>query len=187
MIDRFTMSLGFVFRWECVYAAGHEYDSAFVVSENVPGDGGGVTKWGIDAADHPGIDIENLTLEEATTIYHDGEWTAIQGDTLPAGIDTAVFDEAVNTGVRESVILLQRALYGLGYRLAVDGALGPATMAAVVKQAQIDSAGLISQLLAMRRQYYQEIVADRPGDAGFLQGWLNRVNDLAAFLKGGAV
>jgi lysozyme family protein len=169
-----------------VFESGHQNDSAYVISEDRSGDAGGLTKWGIDAKDHPGVDIENLTLEQATQIYHDEEWTSCRCASLPAGIDTAVFDCAVNMGGGMSIILLQRTLQKLGYGIEADGQIGPITIAATVKQAQIDSRGLISGLLAARRSHYQAIAASNPNDMQFLAGWLNRVNDLATFLKGGA-
>jgi len=98
MKENFAPSLEFVLRHECVYEAGHDNDLNFVVCENVPGDSGGLTKYGIDAANHPGVDIRNLTLEGATDIYQCGEWTECHCDELPKGIDTATFDCAVNNG-----------------------------------------------------------------------------------------
>jgi lysozyme family protein len=185
MQDNFVPSLGFVFRWECVFEKGHYRDMAYVVTENVPGDEGGLTKFGVDATDHPGVDIANLTQAQATQIYHDGEWTRCLCDSLPLGVDTCVFDEAVNEGCEVAGLHLQGAIAANGYAIAMDGIIGADTVAKSLVICARSRWLLINPILAMRRAHYHAIVAKRPGDAGFLQGWLDRVNDLENFLKGG--
>ena len=181
MITNFPSSLAFVLRHECVYAPGHDNDLAFVICEDVPGDTGGCTKYGVDAADHPDLDIPNLTLEQATAIYRDGEWTQCRCDDLPLAIDTAVFDCAVNNGVFMAGTLLQRAIAACGFCIDVDGLIGPVTLGLVTTVCQ-DLKPSLEHLLDLRRQHYSDIVLMHPCDAQFLQGWLNRVNDLEQFL-----
>jgi lysozyme family protein len=183
MKDNFPRSLVFVLRHECVYAPGHQDDFAYVIAEHVPGDAGGCTKFGIDAADHPGVDIEHLRLDEATAIYRNGEWTACRCDDLPGGIDTAVFDCAVNNGIHVSGILLQRALYACGHAVGVDGEIGRETIAAVTALCAVSKWGLLHHLLELRRQHYADIVLLHPCEGEFLHGWLNRVNDLEQFVE----
>jgi len=179
MKENFIPSLGFVLRHECVYAPGHDSDLTFVVCEDVPGDTGGCTKFGIDAASHPGIDIRDLTLDQATALYRDGEWTHCLCDDLPKGLDTAIFDCAVNNGVMVAGILLQRAIVACGYGVVVDGEIGPLTVRTATVAYGSD---LMARLLQLRRQRYTDIVLHHPGDAKFLRGWLNRVDDLERFL-----
>jgi lysozyme family protein len=186
MKENFPASLDFVLRHECVYAPGHEDDLAFVIPEDVPGDAGGCTKFGIDAADHPGLNIRELTLDQAAAIYRDGEWTQCRCDDLPQGIDTAVFDCAVNNGVHVAGILLQRAIRACGHPLTIDGEIGPVTIGAATAACQDSKAPLISHLLESRRQHYADIVLLHPGDGEFLHGWLNRVNDLEQFVDASA-
>lgn len=166
-------------RHECAYAPGHDSDLNFVVCENVPGDSGGCTKYGIDAASHPGLDICALTLDEATAIYHGGEWTACRCDDLPAGVDTAVFDCAVNNGIAVAGILLQRAIIACGHGVVVDGEIGAQTLKATLLASRSD---LEAHFLQLRRQRYTDIVLHNAGDAKFLKGWLARVDDLERFL-----
>jgi lysozyme family protein len=186
MKENFPASLAFVLRHECVYERGHEDDLAFVVCENVPGDAGGCTKFGIDAADHPGLDIRSLTLDQATAIYRDGEWTQCHCDDLPKGIDTAVFDCAVNNGVHVAGTLLQRALIASGHSVTLDGEIGPRTIAAAAAAYRVSKPDLIDHLLELRRRHYADIVLLHPGDGEFLHGWLNRVNDLEQFVDASA-
>ncbi len=184
MKDNFIPSLGFVFRHECEYEPGHYGDLNFVRTENVPGDDGGLTKWGIDAADHPGVDIAALTQEQATAIYHDGEWTTCMCEALPDGVDTAVFDEAVNTGCKESALLLQHAINLNGYKLDLDGSIGLKTVAAALAICSLSRWNLLKPLIGLRRLHYQLIAARNPHDRQFLAGWLNRVDDLERFISG---
>ena len=180
MIDRFPPSLAFVLRHECVYAPGHDNDLAFVIPEYVPGDTGGCTKFGIDAASHPGVDIPNLTLVQATAIYRDCEWAHCRCDALPAHLDTAIFDCAVNNGEAVAAILLQRAIIDCGTEIAADGEIGPQTLHLA---SLANGPALLRRHLQLRRQRYADIVLHNPRDAKFLKGWLNRVNDLETFLS----
>ncbi len=180
MNNNFSASLGFVLQHECVYEPGHDNDLNFVICEDVPGDTGGLTKYGIDAASHPGIDIRNLTLEQAADIYREGEWSECRCDELPMRVDTAVFDCAVNNGAAVSAILLQRSIVGCGIAVATDGQIGPETLRATTLANGPD---LIGRLLQLRRERYADIVLHNPADAKFLEGWLNRVNDLEKFLS----
>lgn len=76
-------------------------------------------------------DVRDLTREEAATIYAARYWAPVRGDDLPAGIDLAVFDCAVNQGVGRAVRFLQQSA-----RVVVDGEIGPATLRAVTSANQ---------------------------------------------------
>jgi lysozyme family protein len=100
---------------------------------NHPADPGGATNLGITAATlarargHPvsAADVAALTRAEAAAIYRRFFWNSARGDDLPAGLDHAVFDLAVNSGPGRAARLLQRVL-----AVAEDGVIGPATLAA---------------------------------------------------------
>ena len=155
---------------ECVFEPGHYGDFAHVICENVPGDAGGLTKFGIDQASHPHIDIKALDYSQASQIYHDDEWTRCRCDDLPDGYDIAVFDIAVNNGAGAAAVLLQRAV-----AVTIDGFIGPKTIAA----ANNAGASGLATLLSLRRDRYEAIVARNPGQSKFLKGWLDRNSDLA--------
>ena len=57
-----------------------------------------VTKFGIDARSHEGVDIKNLTDEKATDIYWN-EWIRDGCDHLPSPLDWIFFDACVNCGM----------------------------------------------------------------------------------------
>ena len=58
-------------------------------------------------------------------IYKQQYWDAISGDDLPSGVDFAVFDYAVNSGVSRAAKTLQ-GIVGV----TQDGQIGPATIQA---------------------------------------------------------
>lgn len=73
---------------------------------NDPNDPGGATEKGITLATfrryEPGATVDalkHISDAEVARIYRDGYWTPIGGDTLPSGVDLAVFDYGVNSGV----------------------------------------------------------------------------------------
>ena len=64
-----------------------------------PQDPGGTTKFGISQRSHPLVNVEALTREQAEDIYYNEYWTPINLENIPAPLDLAIFDSAVNHGV----------------------------------------------------------------------------------------
>ncbi|HET7797367.1 MAG TPA: glycosyl hydrolase 108 family protein [Nevskia sp.] len=85
---------------------------------NHPDDPGGPTNFGITIADYrryvkpdaTADDVRAMPLGEAESIYRRRYWDAQRCDDLPAGIDYAVFDYGVNSGVGRSAKVLRRVL-----------------------------------------------------------------------------
>lgn len=85
---------------------------------NDPADPGGPTNFGITIGDYrkyvkPGAtaaDVRTMAVEEAKAIYHSKYWDAQRCDDLPAGVDYAVFDYGVNSGISRSGKVLHRVL-----------------------------------------------------------------------------
>lgn len=83
--------------------------------ENVPGDPGGPTKYGITIYDvrkylkkgATANDVRNLSLDDAKAIYRAHYWDAVDADNLPAGVDYSVFDYAVNAGLGRALPALR--------------------------------------------------------------------------------
>jgi lysozyme family protein len=138
-----------------------------------PRDPGGATNLGIThatLADWRGrpvtkADVRALTVDEAKQIYRAKYWRAIHGDDLPAGVDLAVFDFAVNSGPGRAIRFLQAAV-GQGQ----DGILGPRTLAAV----QHGSTAEIVDAICTRRV---EWLRTLPGWVTFGGGWSRRVKE----------
>jgi lysozyme family protein len=164
---------------ETVFARGHSGDYAYARSENVDGDAGGLTKFGIDQRSHPKVDIERLTLDQAERITFLEDWCGVCAEQLPAGWGEALTDIKVNGG--HGAVMAQEALNSIlppAEQLTVDGVIGLHTHAAMEQEGK---AGLLA-LLACRESYYRELAKRKPSNAKFLEGWLNRNNDLRAFV-----
>lgn len=61
-----------------------------------PYDPGGPTKYGIAGNFHPGLDIKNLTLEQAKEIYYKEYWLPAGCNEAPYPLDICLFDSQVN-------------------------------------------------------------------------------------------
>lgn len=134
---------------------------------NNPNDPGGETKYGITKRDYPHLDIRNLTLEQAGEIYRKNYWEPCHAPSLPRGLDLAVFDMAVNCGVRNAVTHLQEAA-----GTTPDGDFGPKTLAAV---RAADPRRLLEDFLWLRARYYARITVKNHKLREFMPGWIFRV------------
>lgn len=85
---------------------------------NLAADPGGPTNHGITLADAKlywkknatAADVKAMPLEVAKTIYRKRYWDAQRCDDLPCGVDYAVFDYGVNSGIGRSGKVLRRKL-----------------------------------------------------------------------------
>lgn len=126
------------------------------------------TKFGIDAASHPGVDIRNLTIEAATTIYRAKYWDAIRADELPSGLDYAVFDFGVNSGPQFAMMYLQELI-----ETTPDGRIGPLTLAAISTH---DTRALIISLCDKRLAFMKRFSIW----SIYGRGWGKRIVDVKA-------
>jgi lysozyme family protein len=108
-----------------------KYEGGYV---DHPRDPGGPTNKGITQAVYdawqksqnlPTQSVRNISDATVAAIYKQQYWDRISGDDLPAGVDFAVFDYAVNSGVSRAAKTLQ-AVVGV----TQDGVIGPATIQA---------------------------------------------------------
>jgi lysozyme family protein len=143
---------------------------------NHPSDPGGPTNYGItirDARaywkqDATAADVRNLPLAVAKSIYRTKYWAALRCDELPAGVDYAVFDYGVNSGIGRAARVLQRLL-----GLADDGIVGPRTLATA---ACADASRLIDAICDERLAFLQGL---RTWPV-FGNGWGRRVREVRA-------
>lgn len=133
-------------------------------------DSGGETKDGWAKTAHPSDDIKKIRLAKILRGYKSGYWDACSGDLLKPRVAAIVFDVACGSGPRKGCTMLQQAL-----GVAVDGAIGPATLAAANA---MDPVALTEKIHQLRVAYYREIGVGH--NAEFLNGWLNRANDVLA-------
>jgi len=74
-------------------------------------------------------DVKALTRASVAPIYRKNYWDAVRADEMPAGLDYAVFDFAVNSGPKRAAMALQRAV-----GVADDGVIGSITLANIASR-----------------------------------------------------
>ena len=139
-----------------------------------PADPGGATMMGITQGTLEAwrgravtkAEVRALSRAEAGAIYRKRYWDVIAGDRLPAGLDLALFDFAVNSGPARAIRMIQRHL-----GVAADGRMGPETLAALEKASPET---LIAALSAERLAFLKDL----PNFATFGRGWSRRVQDI---------
>jgi lysozyme family protein len=97
---------------------------------NHPSDPGGPTNFGITIHDYrryikangTAADVRAMKLADAAKIYRARYWDALRCDELPAGLDYAVFDYGVNSGIGRAGKVMQRLL-GIGQGTAMTDAV----------------------------------------------------------------
>jgi lysozyme family protein len=160
---------------------------------NNPKDAGGETMWGITIATarHHGYLglMRELTRDQAARIYL-AEYVTQPGFDKVVAMNAAIGEELVDSGVNCGPglpgVWLQRTLNLLNREarlfpdLVVDGALGPATLAAlktVLGQRGADGARVILRALnCLQGARYFDITEKRAANEEFFFGWmLNRV------------
>lgn len=144
---------------------------------DVAGDRGGMTYAGIARNAHPDwpgwkiIDRNDLNNPQLTPmvreLYKKLYWDTIQGDRIqPQGIAEAIYDFAVNAGVRTASKLAQIVV-----NTTPDGSLGDKSIAALNAQ---DDALFVAQYALAKVARYAEICNRDRSQSKFLLGWLNR-------------
>jgi lysozyme family protein len=108
-------------------------------------------------------DIRALTVADVAPLYKARYWDKCRCDDLPHGVDFAVFDLAINSGIGRASKFLQGAC-----GVAADGAIGPATLAAVAK---MNPRELASKICERRLEFLQAL----PTWETFGKGWGRRV------------
>jgi lysozyme family protein len=142
---------------------------------NHPKDPGGATNKGITQKVYDAyrtymrLGMQSVKLikdSEVSDIYNKNYWKPIKGDSLPCGLDYAVFDFGVNSGVSRAVKYLQRQL-GLNQ----DGVLGLVTLSAVDVAMEKDEEQVIAQYCANRLAFLKSLSTFDT----FGKGWTRRV------------
>ena len=112
--------------------------------------------------------VARISDAELEAIYYQQYWMAVRADNLPAGLDYAVFDYAVNSGPRRAIEHLQEVL-----GVTVDGLMGNVTIAtAAAKSAESTIAKLCDRRLLFLRGL-------STWDT-FGKGWTRRVDGVRA-------
>lgn len=138
-----------------------------------PEDPGGATMKGVTqavydawrkAANQPTQSVRYISDLEVGAIYRDQYWDRISGDDLPSGIDFAVFDFAVNSGVSRAARTLQGVV-----GVKQDGQIGPATLQATKTY--------VAMAVTNKRLAFMQSLSIW---ATFGKGWSARIADVKA-------
>lgn len=149
-----------------------EHEGGYV---NHPKDPGGATNKGVTQAVYDAyrkmrgrgpMSVKFITDEELRAIYKFQYWDKVQGDFLPSGLDYAVFDFAVNSGVTRAAKYLQAVL-----SVTQDGQIGAKTLAAIHS-----STAVINALCDRRIGFLRNLKTF----LAFGKGWTRRVANVRA-------
>ena len=147
---------------------------------NHPKDPGGETNLGVTKRVYEEWggqkNMKDLTVEDVAPIYKKNYWGRAKCDQLPSGLDLAVFDWSVNSGVGRAVKKLQKMI-----GTVADGGIGPNTLKSL--EEYIRHHGLettIENYKDIRQVFYRSLSTFNT----FGKGWTKRNNEtLEAALK----
>jgi lysozyme family protein len=140
-------------------------------------DPGGTTNWGISQRflndNHIVVKAEDMTRKQAISLYRLYWWNKYPFDEIKdLYVCTKVFDAAVNMGPEQSFKILQRSINMIPpNNITVDGQLGKKTISACN---QCNSYSLMNAIRENMKNYYLELVKEKPKLSEFLVGWLSR-------------
>lgn len=149
---------------------------------NHPKDPGGATKYGITISTlarwrgQPVTvdDVRALSPAEAIEIFHAWYWLESGCDKLSQPLITClIFDVAVLFGPGVAALFAQKAAMDCGYPIAVDGQIGPESMAALNA---VDPRAFAGRFHHGLKQRISALVTKRPASHVFRDGWQNRID-----------
>jgi lysozyme family protein len=145
------------------------------LSGKVITDTGGLTRWGISQRAYPGLDIKNLSLDQAIEIYKKDYWTALNIDKLTnQTMADIIYDMAVNAGKSVASKMAQNAIVlSSEFKVTVDGSIGPNTLFLLN---QCNPAIWVAKYVELRIAFYKNLVDKDPKKNLYLKGWINRAN-----------
>lgn len=148
-----------------------------------PFDLGGRTNQGITQRNYdsyrmdkrlPTKDVNFIEKAEVMEIYSERYWKSSQADSMILPLAIVHFDTAVLFGVSGAVQFLQEAL-----GIAADGIFGPQTESKLQANNNKETA---LKIIDGRIAYHHRRVRENSSQEVFLQGWVNRANDLREFI-----
>lgn len=129
------------------------------------------------------LDVRALTRDQAVTLFIDHYYQRPGIARLPDSLHASVFDMYVNAGAN-AVKILQRLLREMGQEIAVDGLIGPQTVAAAVVAAKAAPDHIADAYGIARRNYYLSLADARPASRKFARsraggkgGWIKRAEE----------
>lgn len=115
-------------------------------------------------------DIRALTVSDVAPLYKKKYWDVVRGDELPSGVDSSVFDCAINSGTGRAAKIAQKIC-----GVAQDGAIGPTSLAAIKRICEEEGVRyFIEEYNDARLRFLQAL----PTFEHFGKGWSKRVSDV---------
>lgn len=119
--------------------------------------------------------VKDLTLKDAIKLYK-AEWDIYGFEKLDnTNVMKLIYDFSVNSGPKQAIKYLQRALNKKGCNLVVDGCIGDETNQAINA---VDEKWLKREIQKSRAEHCDGIVDKHPNQKRFIEGWFNRINDI---------
>ena len=160
---------------------------------NDPDDPGGATKYGVTLGtmrrlgldlDRDGrvtaADVQRLTRAQAADIFMEHYYVRTRVAELPEMLRATVYDMYVHAG-SNAVKILQRLIRDMRIEVAVDGVIGPETIAAARRAVAAAPARIGDAYGIARRNYYYALADARPASRKFARrrdggkgGWILR-------------
>ena len=128
-----------------------------------PDDPGGATNHGITQRTYDTwrskhnlqrVSVKECTVQQASQIYEDMYWDVVKCDSLPEPLDLIAFDCSINQGP------------------------GFALKCLVKIQGQGNIPEKCKEFMTLRKERYDEIVANKPSQKKFYKGWMNRLDTI---------
>lgn len=151
---------------------------------DIPEDRGGPTNFGITISDLSAwrktavteYDVKTMSQAEAANIYWYFYLKPLYIDQLTSGpIAIAIADAGVLYGVSTSAKFAQRVCADHGFNIAVDGHMGPLTVAALD---QISDADFLKDFHTFILERIGDVIEANPYQEKFKVGWTNRADKL---------
>lgn len=148
-----------------------EHEGGYV---NDPRDPGGRTNMGVTQRAWESYlnrsvtetEMRTLTPENVKPFYKTMYWDRLKGDQLPAGVDYAAYDLAVNSGVTRAAKYLQEIA-----GVVADGIIGPKSLEAIMA---CDAEEVVDVICDMRLEFLQRLSTF----GTFGKGWSRRVAEV---------
>lgn len=168
--EKLARALEFTLKWEGGYV-------------DHPSDPGGPTNKGITQKNYnayriakglPTKDVKFIEDTEMMEIYSETYWKPSEADSMILPLAIVHFDTAVLFGVSGAVEFLQEAL-----GITADGIFGPQTESELRANNNKETA---LKIIDGRIAYHHSRVRQNSSQEIFLEGWVNRANDLREFI-----
>ena len=149
-----------------------------------PSDPGGATNKGITQRTYNSFRIKKrlatksvkfITDTEVHEIYEIMYWKPCKAEVMKLPSAVVQFDTAVLFGVGGAIKFLQEAL-----GVTADGIFGTGTATALQANNNKQTA---NEIIDKRIAFHKKRVAEKPSQKVFLNGWVNRANQLRDFIK----